>query len=166
MTTKSNEMLSRGPILLVDDLENVLDYTKAILNHAGFTNIITYDCPLEALQAVKDGLIPSTVVTDFRMPGMNGADLLKAISSIYPDTNAVITTGDPETAKHSTRFPVIEKGKPDFFKTLIGLLTKSKKKVSKQGIGNNLRKRSKPVAVAKRQSKKLCVKKPERNENV
>ncbi|MGA7591963.1 MAG: response regulator, partial [Candidatus Sulfotelmatobacter sp.] len=85
-------------ILLVDDDSNILD---------GFRRTLSREFLLEtalggeqALKLVADKGPYAVVVSDMRMPGMDGIQLLIRIKSISPDTIRVMLTGnaDMETA--------------------------------------------------------------------
>lgn len=109
-----------GPILLIDDLDISLDLMKSFLYKAGYKNIVTYECPIKALHDIEQGLIPKIIITDYRMPGMNGIQFLEAAFSVCRPVPSIIITGDPGSIDLS-RFEckVLEKGKLDFFPTLI-----------------------------------------------
>ena len=64
-------------ILLVDDEQGIRTVMGLSLRDAGY-NVITVASGEEALQLFAERPIP-IVITDIRMPGMNGLDLLKHI---------------------------------------------------------------------------------------
>lgn len=77
--------------LIVDDEENIVKLVahwakKAGLNPQGFTN------PLEAVEAFEKGDF-KVVITDLKMPGMDGHKLVRKVKSIAPDTEIIIITG-------------------------------------------------------------------------
>ena len=85
-------------ILLVDDDSNLLD---------GFRRSLGRDFQLEtalggqqALKLVTEGDPYAVVVSDMRMPGMDGLQFLSRVKSLTPDTIRVMLTGnaDIETA--------------------------------------------------------------------
>ena len=90
------------------------------LKFAGYTNIVSYENPLIALEAIKRNTRPAIVITDFNMPGLNGLELLSEIENHHPEIVAVIITGDPLQPQlaDQTRFMVIGKG-PGFTKKLL-----------------------------------------------
>jgi CheY-like chemotaxis protein len=49
----------------------------------------------EALQKLKEVGDVSVVISDMRMPGMDGATLLHRVLSAYPDTARILLTGEP-----------------------------------------------------------------------
>jgi len=117
-TEKVNTIES--PIVIVDDTDIMLSLTKQYLEFAGHTKIITYNCPTQALHAVVQGLIPSCIITDFRMPGMNGIQLLEAVSMVLPEIPIIIMTGDPDMVlDFAAKYPIIEKGCINFFQKLL-----------------------------------------------
>jgi len=93
-----NETASRR-VLCVDDDLDVLRASTVVLERAGFevTAAASGDAALEALDAsVGDGIPPySVVVSDIRMAGMSGLDLLRAVRLRFPDLPMVLVTGGP-----------------------------------------------------------------------
>jgi signal transduction histidine kinase len=78
-------------ILLVDDepgIRKVLDIT---LSHAGFTVCTARDGE-EGWHLFKEKH-PDIVITDIKMPGIDGIDLLKQIKKRRPDTEVIMITG-------------------------------------------------------------------------
>ncbi len=68
---------SKGKILLVDDEANTLKVLSAILKKSGY-NVYTSRTAEEAMDRVSK-LNLDTVITDYRLPGMSGAELLDAL---------------------------------------------------------------------------------------
>jgi CheY-like chemotaxis protein len=48
-----------------------------------------------ALQLLKEKGAPAVIVSDMRMPGMDGATLLKHVKQLYPETTRILLTGEP-----------------------------------------------------------------------
>ena len=85
-------------ILCVDDDPNVLQaYQRALRKQFHIEPAFGGE---EALQAVVEQGPYAVVVSDMRMPGMNGVELLAKVSEIAPDTVRMMLTGnaDQETA--------------------------------------------------------------------
>ena len=78
-------------VLLVDDEEGIRKVLGISLADVGYEVHTAEDGRL-ALQMVKN-LLPDIVLTDIRMPGMNGIDLLKAIKDAFPDIEVIMITG-------------------------------------------------------------------------
>ena len=77
-------------ILLVDDEISQLTSLKSFLSKRNYT-IYTAENGNDALAVINKNLIDVTL-TDFRMPGMNGLELLKEIKRINPEIEVVVTT--------------------------------------------------------------------------
>ena len=78
-------------VLVVDDEESIL---KGIRLNLGRTFDITLaNGSQEALQAFKDGASFDVVVSDMRMPGMDGATMLRKIKEAYPQVMTILLTG-------------------------------------------------------------------------
>jgi len=66
-------------LLIVDDESHILNVLALKLKNAGY-DIFTASSGEEALEKFDD-VDPDMLVTDFSMPGINGAELVKAIRS-------------------------------------------------------------------------------------
>ncbi len=88
----------RERILLVDDDSNVLDGYRRSLSREFL--IETAAGPDEALVLLEQKEPYAVIVSDMRMPGMNGIQLLSSVKTSSPETVRVILTGnaDMETA--------------------------------------------------------------------
>jgi len=82
---------SKPRILIVDDEENIV---KALARHYKFLGY-NVSCATNAEEALS--LLASerteVVISDIKMPGMDGLDLLKEIRSQYPMTRVIMITG-------------------------------------------------------------------------
>jgi DNA-binding NtrC family response regulator len=90
--------MSIGRILVVDDDESLRRVTQVQLQQSGY-DVTTAESAQQAL-AVLQKLPQDLVLTDLRMPGMSGLDLLKKIKADYPETIVIVVTafGTVETA--------------------------------------------------------------------
>ena len=78
-------------VLLVDDERHALDaYTQALRRE--HYRVDTAARPEDALVRVRTTTYDAAVV-DFKMPGMNGIELLRALRAIDPDISVVMVTG-------------------------------------------------------------------------
>ena len=83
-------------ILIVDDEENNLQLLKRSLRRN--YNVLTATNGLEALELVKTaGTEISMIITDQRMPKMQGVELLEKISEQYPNIIKILLTGFTDT---------------------------------------------------------------------
>ena len=85
-------------ILFVDDEANVIQSMKRQLRKRfPMQTALSGD---EALRKMKEEGPFAVIVSDMRMPGMNGIELLKKVKNLYPDTVRIMLTGnaDQETA--------------------------------------------------------------------
>ena len=81
-------------ILVIDDEPSVVQLTEAILSKLGY-RVISYSNSILAFEMFKD--FPEQfdlVITDFRMPRLNGAELCKRILHIRPGIPVIICAGD------------------------------------------------------------------------
>jgi len=85
-------------ILFVDDEQNVLQSMRRQLRKRfPLQTALSGD---EALEVMKREGPFAVIVSDMRMPGMNGVELLSRVKNLYPDTVRIMLTGnaDQETA--------------------------------------------------------------------
>jgi response regulator RpfG family c-di-GMP phosphodiesterase len=88
-------------ILIVDDEKNLLAGLERQLR--GTFNIVTAEGGLNGLRALQENGPFAVIVSDMRMPDMNGIQFLMKASELYPDTVRMMLTGnaDLETAMHA-----------------------------------------------------------------
>jgi len=77
-------------ILIVDDEKNYLVVLEALLGPEGY-EILTTDNAPDALRQVREADL-DLVITDMKMPKMNGMELLEEAKSIKPDLPVIIMT--------------------------------------------------------------------------
>ena len=87
-----------GRILIVDDELEMRALVKDVLEEEGHRVTIA-ESGRDALQRLSEGEY-AVVLTDLRMQGMQGLELLSSIKEIYPDINVILMTafGSVETA--------------------------------------------------------------------
>lgn len=78
-------------ILLVDDDPDVLVLTVRALAPDGY-RVLTAECGVAALAVLREHQV-SVVVSDFSMPGMNGAQLLAQAAVLHPAVLRIIVSG-------------------------------------------------------------------------
>ncbi len=77
-------------ILIVDDEKNYLVVLNALLAAEGY-EILTTNNALDGLRLVKEGDL-DLIITDMKMPGMNGMALLEECKKVKPDLPIIIMT--------------------------------------------------------------------------
>ncbi len=92
-------------ILFVDDEENILKSLKRLFIDEKI-DVLTANSPLVGLDIIKENEI-SVVISDQKMPEMNGAEFLSRVKEISPDSIRIILTG---YADINTAMDAINKG--------------------------------------------------------
>ncbi|QPK64293.1 Flp pilus assembly complex ATPase component TadA [Methylomonas sp. LL1] len=82
-------------ILFVDDEPNILSALRRIFRRENY-HIDTALSGAEALQLLKDNPY-QLVISDYKMPVMNGAELLKRVKALHPATIRIMLTGEADT---------------------------------------------------------------------
>jgi two-component system NtrC family response regulator len=95
--------MSAGRILVVDDDDNLRWVLQTQLEQMGYA-VSTAADGMAALAAI-DREAPALVLTDLKMPGMSGMELLERIRRDYSDTPVLIMTayGTIQSAVHAIR---------------------------------------------------------------
>ena len=119
-------------ILVIDDDESVRTTLAAILENEGY-NVDTAENGKEAIKKSNTDLF-SVALIDFRLPDMNGTELLTALKETTPKMTKIMITGFPTLQnaiecvnKHADAYFV----KPVNYETLLNTirnLTKKQKK--------------------------------------
>lgn len=82
---------SEGEVLIVDDEPEILDLMENLLNMEGF-GVLRAESGEEALKISK-GKSLSVVISDYRMPGMNGIELITELKKTHIGVPMIIATG-------------------------------------------------------------------------
>ena len=82
------------PTILVVDDEPLVRMTTADMLRAGGFYVLEASAGLEALDLLAARQPLAALVTDMRMPGMNGMDLSRRVRASHPDMPVVFVSGD------------------------------------------------------------------------
>jgi diguanylate cyclase (GGDEF)-like protein len=96
-------------ILVVDDEEDVRMTLKDVLTLPGY-NVWTASGGLEAINMMKD-ICFSIVITDIRMPGMDGVQVTRKFKEVNSDTTVIAITGQ---ASIQSALALLEEGAYDY----------------------------------------------------
>lgn len=88
-------------IMLVDDEENILNALRRVLvapldadaEDASRNIVEVFSSPHAALARARDGVPFDVVISDYRMPEMDGVAFLKALREYQPDAVRIILSG-------------------------------------------------------------------------
>ncbi|SLM47315.1 Putative Response regulator, CheY-like (modular protein) [Nitrospira japonica] len=98
-------------ILVVDDNADVRFILSTVLEAAGF-NVYGAGDGLEAVECLKRRRY-DVLLTDYRMPKMDGLELLDMVRAMWPDLPVIMVTGDRASFKHdrlgAEAFAVVDK---------------------------------------------------------
>ncbi len=84
-------------ILCVDDEQNVLNALRRIFLDDNYT-ILTATSGEDGLKILEKKENVHLVISDYRMPGMNGVEFLKEVYSHWPNTVRIVLSGYADTA--------------------------------------------------------------------
>lgn len=90
-------MESKHTILIVDDEESILNSLQRVFHKEGY-ELITARSGQEGLARLKEeGKEFSLIISDQRMPGMNGVEFLEKAKNIFPQAARILLTGYSDT---------------------------------------------------------------------
>jgi DNA-binding NtrC family response regulator len=97
-------------ILIVDDEPDMLKLLSMTIQRKAPYQVTTTNNPVEALELVKGGGF-DLIISDLKMPGLDGIELLDAVKRFNPDTPVILMTayGTIESASEA-----MEKGGFDY----------------------------------------------------
>jgi len=78
-------------VLIVDDEVEILNLMETLLEMNGF-EVVRAESGEEALEISKE-ISLAAVVSDYRMPGINGVELIFNLNKRHPNTPMIIATG-------------------------------------------------------------------------
>ena len=84
-------MAATGPVILVDDDDDLRRAVSQTLDLAGFT-VTAFARAADALASLTPDF-PGVVITDIRMPGMDGLEFFKRIAAMDGDLPVILVTG-------------------------------------------------------------------------
>jgi two-component system, chemotaxis family, chemotaxis protein CheY len=103
-TSQDQQLTTSGPVLLIDDDEDVRDVLAIYLRRAGIPTIVAPD-GVAGIALLRDGVRPSAIIVDLMMPGMNGI-AFRAEQRANPEWAAIpliIFSGADEAAETAER---------------------------------------------------------------
>ena len=87
----------RRTILIVDDDRDAADTIAVLLEASGMSVLAAYSAR-EGLDRLDERPDIGLVLSDIRMPGVDGFDFLRVVKHRFPSLPTVLTTGLPVTA--------------------------------------------------------------------
>src|ERR1700728_1139050 len=91
LSSATTRTAALGSILLVDDNKLGLSARKSVLEELGH-KIATASNGVDAMEAVGDSKL-DLVMTDYKMPRMNGLELIVGLRKIAPDLPVILISG-------------------------------------------------------------------------
>ncbi|TGX50472.1 response regulator [Sphingomonas gei] len=129
-------LLAKGralSVLLVDDEELVRVGTAEMIRDLGH-EVTHASGGVEALARLDAGLRPDVIITDYKMPGMDGAELARRIRDTLPEIPILLITGYTGTTETTYGLPRLSKpfGQAEIAMALAGLVEPDDKVVRLQ----------------------------------
>jgi len=95
-------------LMVIDDEAIVGKRLRQVFNKMGFV-VEVFDSPVQAMEAAAAHPF-DIVVTDLKMEGMDGMEVLNRVRQLNPATRVIIITGyaEPETAEKAFKVGVFD----------------------------------------------------------
>jgi len=112
-------------VLIVDDEEDILTLLEKTLSKSGF-KVLSSTSAIEALVMLQDNVV-SVLITDIRMPGMDGLGLIEQAQEIKSEVPIIVITGFGD---YNTAIEALNRGafyfinKPFNMKTIVDAVSK------------------------------------------
>ena len=113
--------LQRPAILVIDDNRDVADAFAAVLEVAGYT-VTALVSVRDALDALDNDPAIGTVISDVRMPELDGFDFLRVVKHRFPYMRVFLVTGQEVTQEDVVPFGAVILKKPVEYDELLRLL--------------------------------------------
>ena len=134
--------MDQNKILLVDDEQDILNSLERELlfeENDLDLEILTTNKPKKVLEMLNENPDVCVIISDFRMPEINGADLLLEVKKAYPEIVTIMLTAysDPDAVKEIVKagiFSYIKKPweKEDLFSKIMEAIELYKTKIQKR----------------------------------
>ena len=89
-----SDRTSEVELLIVDDEAHIITALKRVLNDEGY-DILTANSAMEGFELLATNRV-GVIVSDLRMPGMNGTEFLSRVKEIYPDIVSIMLSGSAD----------------------------------------------------------------------
>jgi DNA-binding NtrC family response regulator len=90
MHSNGSDTARGARVLIIDDERSILDTVQLLLRGEGF-DVVTAQKPAEAMAQVAE-IAPDLVLSDIRMPGMTGLDVLATMRAHDPEVPVILMT--------------------------------------------------------------------------
>ncbi len=90
--------VSEGLVLVVDDEPDVRKVVRMTLEKAGY-DVVEAEDGEKAIEEIKKGehsILLNLIITDIRMPNMNGIDVINYYRKEWPSVPLIVLTGFPD----------------------------------------------------------------------
>ena len=96
LTARPNQ--AKASVLVVDDSPDMRRYLRLLLELDSF-EVETACCGSEAVKLLREGYIPSIVLLDLEMPGIDGLKTLRRLRKLRPDIKVIMCSGVDDPRK-------------------------------------------------------------------
>ncbi len=112
-------------IYVVDDEHMIAEVVEAILSLEGYDTRLFQDPKLALLALSEADPRPHLLLTDYRMPGMSGMELIEKSKALFPELKTILFSGyvDEKVLETTKVKPDMFMRKPFYPQTLVNLVT-------------------------------------------
>lgn len=95
-------------VLIVDDEPVFLKVLSRLIKHSFNWEITTENCPLKAVELLDKNCF-NILISDYRMPKMNGLELVNYAQQKYPEIKVLIISGNADAELRDENIPLMAK---------------------------------------------------------
>jgi DNA-binding response OmpR family regulator len=133
--------MEKSKILLVDDEPSIRTVLKAVLESQGFS-VSTAEDGFVALRSIRASL-PDLLISDLRMPNMNGFELLAVVREKFPTIPVIAISGEfvGEQVRGVLADVFLQKGSyspQELLTTVEGLLSETQERAKREQVGSTV----------------------------
>ncbi len=88
---EQSDMNPKKRLLILDDEQGILESLSRALHGAEY-EIVTSSDPAKSIENLKT-ILPQTVITDLKMPGLGGLQVLQRVKEFNPNIQVIVITG-------------------------------------------------------------------------
>ena len=109
MTDENTHLgIEKLTVIYVDDTGALLSTVKRSVRGTSY-KFYAYEDPIKALEEIETMQDVALVISDFKMPGMNGDKLLMRIAELHPSTIRILSSADTKNLMQAQQQGVAHK---------------------------------------------------------
>lgn len=114
--------MSKPVVAIVEDEEDLCRIYSAFLRSKGYNYIHITRTGEEMVERVRDGLRPSIMVVDYRLPGINGLEAAIEVAKVSLATSVIVASADQSAKREAEVLGFTFLQKPFSLAVMLGVI--------------------------------------------